>query len=329
MYPDLLSAFVAEASTLLILLAGAVLLYRSFREKYLVPWIAGWILYIASKSFLSIGLAHPSPNWDILANVCFAGAAGLFSLAVFYYVYQSRLIFLASWPMMAAILLGIVQVIWPAHGSVFGWGFWICWRLVTIVAAVQLAMFARGRGIIGSWLLSIMLVFLHKDSSLNPHAVAQHDIVIDLLLGISMMMIVLDDSRVQVSRAEVLNRLSRTIANSDEFQPIVESTLDEMVRSSRARAAWFRTLSEDGKLRLSAAKGLSESFIEYAGEVDTATSMTREFLSAGEVGILPLPAVQPERRRQLQRLGINHIVIVPVLGKSSQIGVLVLGMRRH
>ena len=123
MYPDLQSAFVAEASTLLILLAGAVLLYRSFREKYLVPWIAGWILYIASKSFLSIGLAHPSPNWDILANVCFAVAAGLFSLAVFYYVYQSRLIFFASWPMMAALLLGIVQVLWPAHGSVFGWGF--------------------------------------------------------------------------------------------------------------------------------------------------------------------------------------------------------------
>jgi hypothetical protein len=35
------SANLAEMSTLLILLAGAILLYRSFREKYLVPRIGG------------------------------------------------------------------------------------------------------------------------------------------------------------------------------------------------------------------------------------------------------------------------------------------------
>src|SRR5262249_43828839 len=145
----------------------------------------------------------------------------------------------------------------------------------------------------------------------------------------SMMMIVLDDSRVQVARAEVLNRLGRVVANSDEFQPIVENTLDELVRSTRARGAWFRTLGEDGKLRLSAVNGMPDSFVEYSSEVDNATSITRELLSAGEVGILPVPAVQPERKRQLQHLGVNHIVLIPVLGKSSQIGVLVLGMRWH
>src|SRR5436853_6432904 len=93
MYPDLPSAFVAEASTLLILLAGAVLLYRSFREKYLVPWIIGWIIYTASKLFLTISLSYSSDAiWAILANSSFAIAAGLFSIAVFYYVYQSKLV---------------------------------------------------------------------------------------------------------------------------------------------------------------------------------------------------------------------------------------------
>ena len=42
MYPELQSALLAEASAPLILLGGAVLLYRSFREKYLLPWIVAW-----------------------------------------------------------------------------------------------------------------------------------------------------------------------------------------------------------------------------------------------------------------------------------------------
>src|SRR5947209_12530336 len=301
MYPDLPSAFVAEASTLLILLAGAVLLYRSFREKYLLPWIIGWIIYTVSKLFLTISLSYSSTTvWAMLANSSFAIAAGLFSIAVFYYVYQAKLLKPAVLVISLAALLGIVQAVWPAHGLALSWSFWACWRVVTVMASVQLAMFSRGRGIVGGWLLALMLLFLHMDTGAEPHTIAEYDIVMDLLLGISMMMIVLDDSRVQVARAEVLNRLSRSIANSDEFQPIVESTLDEMVRSTRARAAWFRTLGEDGKLRLSAANGLSESFVEYAGEIDTPTSVTRELLRAGEVGILPLAEVQAERRRQLQ-----------------------------
>lgn len=330
MYPDLPSAFVAEASTLLILLAGAVLLYRSFREKYLVPWIIGWVIYTASRLFLTISVSYSSDAiWAILANSSFVISTGLFSIAVFYYVYRPKLVRPAIVMTGLAVLLGIAQAKWPAHGTTLSWAFWVCWRLVTVMASVQAAMFARGRGIVGTWLLSLMLLFVHMDSGAQSHAVADYDFVIDLLLGISMMMIVLDDSRVQVARAEVLNRLSLVVANADEFQPIVENTLDELVRSAGARGAWFRTLDEDGKLRLSAVNGMPDSFVEYSSEVDNATAITRDLLSAGEVGILPVPSVQPERRRQLEHLGINHIVLIPVLGKSSQIGVLVLGMRRH
>src|SRR5882672_6233187 len=76
---ELQSAFLAEASTLLILLAGAILLYRSFREKYLVPWIAGWTLYSLSKLFITLAATgSPTRLWTALACASFVLAAGLF-----------------------------------------------------------------------------------------------------------------------------------------------------------------------------------------------------------------------------------------------------------
>src|SRR5262245_12616721 len=73
------SAFFAEASILLILLAGAVLLYWSFREKYLLPWIAGWIFYSLSKLFTAINDTPDQPGlWTLLASVFFVTATGLF-----------------------------------------------------------------------------------------------------------------------------------------------------------------------------------------------------------------------------------------------------------
>src|SRR5205823_4106946 len=80
MYPGLQSALLAEASTA-ILLAGAVLLYVTFREKYLVPWIAAWTLYTLSKIFITLSLGTSDPRlWAVLGNTCFALAAVLLAL---------------------------------------------------------------------------------------------------------------------------------------------------------------------------------------------------------------------------------------------------------
>ncbi|HKR97381.1 MAG TPA: hypothetical protein VJW55_18545, partial [Candidatus Angelobacter sp.] len=79
---SLQSAFLAEMSTLLILLAGAVLLYSSFREKYLVPWIAGWTCLTLSKIAVTVNLGHgPVGLWAALGYAFFVLAVGLFSTA--------------------------------------------------------------------------------------------------------------------------------------------------------------------------------------------------------------------------------------------------------
>ncbi len=43
------SQLLTEGAGTLILLAAAILVYRSFRERYLGIWIAGWVLYSAYR----------------------------------------------------------------------------------------------------------------------------------------------------------------------------------------------------------------------------------------------------------------------------------------
>src|SRR5215831_6422504 len=85
------SAFLAEASILAILLAGAILLYWSFRERYLVPWIAGWSAFSLAKLLYALGAAPAASRlWIPLAFASFVGAVGLFTGAVFLYVQQRK-----------------------------------------------------------------------------------------------------------------------------------------------------------------------------------------------------------------------------------------------
>src|ERR1700756_4923209 len=97
-------AFLAEASTLLILLAGAILIYWSFREKYLVPWIAGFSVYGLAKFFSALSRAHqPGAPWHTLAYIAFILAVGLFTGTVFLYVYRRNLL----WPTGAILVLAL------------------------------------------------------------------------------------------------------------------------------------------------------------------------------------------------------------------------------
>jgi len=100
---SLQAAFVAEGSALLILLAVAIFLYISFREKYLAPWIAGWIVYSLSKLFMAISIVYPR-NWVWMAvtYTLLSLAAALFATAVFTYVEQQRWLLRAWGPSVMA-----------------------------------------------------------------------------------------------------------------------------------------------------------------------------------------------------------------------------------
>src|SRR5215472_6046068 len=321
MYPGLQSALLAEVSAPLILLGGAVLLYRSFREKYLLPWIAGWGIYSLSRLFLAISLSHAPAVWLALANAAFVLAVALFSAAIFYYVGQPRLLAPASVIIVCAVLLGVVQEFWP-HAHVLFFVFSICWRLVTWFAALRLVLFVQGRTNVGAWTLSLALLLLGRYEPTSAYG-----ILVDVLLGIGMMVIVLDNSRVQIQRLDILNRISRAISSSDDFLPAVGTALGDLLNITRAKSGWFRVLDAEGKLQLAAHKRLPDALVNQLQKVDPRS--VGYAIEEGKIAVLEVSGMVPEARPLMVEHGIRQIVVVPVRGKASSIGVLVLGMGRH
>ncbi|HZE22886.1 MAG TPA: hypothetical protein VE054_02750, partial [Blattabacteriaceae bacterium] len=152
------SAFLAEMSTLLILLAGAIVLYSSFREKYLVPWIAGWSVFTVSKVFLDLSASSPQqPLWAALAYSTYIIALGFFAASVFFYVSHPKLLLPAVIALGAALPLEIAYSLWRPYPGLHYAAFALC-SAVGIIASTQLVRFAWGRASLGRWLLAAMLL---------------------------------------------------------------------------------------------------------------------------------------------------------------------------
>jgi two-component system NtrC family sensor kinase len=319
------SAFLAEMSTLLILLAGAILLYGSFREKYLVPWIAGWSVFTLSKVFLTLSSSHaPEPVWIALAYGSYVIAVGLFVTSVLFYVSQPKLLLPSALALGVAFPLELAYALWRPYPALHNVALAICW-LVSIVASAQLVRFAWGRISVGRWLLAAMLVLLHLDAVGSVHRIVGTDILFDLLMGIGIMTIVLDDSRVQVQRLDALNLITQQISDTREFEPTVSTILEELTKITRAKAAWFRIL-EGQNLVLAVHRGLSPAFIEKAKTVDISQSASGFALREGEIYVVQTKESAPAYREALAGEGIHHLLLVPVEGKHSNVGMLILGM---
>lgn len=319
-------AFLAEGSTLLILLAGAILLYRSFREHYLELWIAGWTAYTGSRFLVAAFAGHQSSAlWPFLAFAAFIVAMGLFAGSVFLYVDEKRLIIPAIIILLISIALGAFVYGSSTPHILAERIVQVSWRAVLLAASLQLLRFAWGRLNVGRWLLAVMLVLPHLHVGPRLSTQIWHDFLIDLLLGISMVMIVLDDSRVQIQRLDVLNTITNQISASRDFEPTVAVVLEELTQISRAKAAWFRVLEGD-KLVLAAHRGLSPAFARQGSAVEVNRSVSGFALREGQVYVMRSAEAAPEVASILKGDRIHHVLLVPVEGRHSQIGIFALGM---
>lgn len=318
-------AFLAEASTLLILLAGAILIYWSFREKYLLPWIAGWSAFGLTKLFSALSRAHqPGAPWHTLSYIAFILAVGLFTGTVFLYVYRKNLLWPAGAMLALALALGLAHA-WAPKALLLRGAFEITWRAVLVLASAHMVRFTWGRANFGRWVLAGTLLFLNSGLPHNQHAIYGYDILIDLLLGISMMTIVLDDSRAQIQRLDVVNAISLRLSDAEEFVTTLQPVLQELMRITRAKSAWFRLLDGD-RLVLAAQIGLSPATMEAVHSVDTTRSVSGYAMREGDVLVLRSSEASANFKQALKTEGLHHLLMVPVEGKNSQIGMLVIGM---
>src|SRR5690349_18618517 len=80
-----------QESAALIMLAASLLVYRTFRERYLVLWILGWVAYFGSHVPLP-GVDLGTEMVTAAAQAEFVLAVCLFAGAVFVYTHTKKLV---------------------------------------------------------------------------------------------------------------------------------------------------------------------------------------------------------------------------------------------
>ena len=130
----------------------------------------------------------------------------------------------------------------------------------------------------------------------------------------------------------MLQALTESIVLAQQQGGMMEDALGELQRLTRSKAAWFR-LIEGGHLVATHAVGVSADFLREASLAELTESVSQALergkpVMASRIGSNPAGATS-EDAGLLKSEKIQYAVMVPVLGKKSPIGLLVLGSARR
>ena len=151
---------------------------------------------------------------------------------------------------------------------------------------------------------------------------ARIPVMADVLLGLSMLLLAFGEAGARNRRLKVLRALTESIVLAQQQGGMMEDALGELRTLTRSKAAWFR-LIEGGSLVATHAVGVSQDFLREAGCAEMTESVS-QMLERGK----PVKAhrsASPEDAGLLKAEKLQYVVMVPVLGKKSAIGLLFLG----
>jgi len=313
---------VTREMALLIVLAASLLVFRTLRERCLMVWIVGWIAYFVSHH----ALVAAGPYASVVSQAEFILAIALFVSGTF--IYANARDWLAP---LLAISLALITfaalrpALWP-NSPTLRFALELSYRLLALAAVIAVLRFRRTRMEIGPWILSCGLLSLHLDwPILSSHLPSQADLLLDLVLGLGMLLVVFDESRLHTRRLAALNALTTGISRASQNEALGRRALQELRTLMGAEAVWFRT-SDGKRLTVLQQVGLSEDFLrerEVVAFDDLAERIPNSIrpvsLSRKQLGDSAQPILQ---REQLQQ-----IVVTGVPGRKSSVGVLVLGNR--
>ncbi|HSE48383.1 MAG TPA: PAS domain S-box protein [Terriglobales bacterium] len=321
------TAAVVQASAVLILLAGGLLVYRTFREKYLLAWLLGWLALLLHKvSGLAAGQFGPPRLWSVLSPLFFTAAILLMAAAILFYTNRMRWLLPLAIVGLVALDLAVVRTLWFPQSA---WLEFVIEGLFTGIkaaAAVQMALFSRGRRAVGPWLLTFTFLFVHMHEGASGHLAL--DIAIELLLALSMAVVVLDDAQTRARRLAVVNEITHAIAEAQDFRPMMEVALRELRGLMEARAAWFRLL-EGGKLVLAASIGEGATVGDARREIPVENTFSGLVMRERAPGVIRVTHTDPETMQRMIRDGFDHVMVIPVQGKNGVIGTIALASSDH
>jgi PAS domain S-box-containing protein len=314
---------------LLLVLAASLVVVSALRERYLVVWTAGWALLAGSRLAGGHGAAMRIPERFIPAieQAAFVVAMGLLAGAVLVYIRERNLL-----TPLAAITLSVGGfavarvLMWP-DSLPLRVALEVSYRIILLTAAIALLRARKGRWELGAWLLAACLIVQHLSwtpftNELPGGVVAAADI----LLGLSMLLIVFGEARARGRRLKVMRALTESIVLAQQQGGMMEDALEELRQLTRSKAAWFR-LIEGGHLVATHAVGVSADFLREAGFAQLSESVS-QMLERGRPVTAEASGASPEDAGLLHSEKLDYVVMVPVLGKKSSIGLLILGNAR-
>ena len=182
----------------------------------------------------------------------------------------------------------------------------------------------RGRWEPSAWLLALSLPFLHLSwSPFTDRIPAAASLAAEITLGISMLLVALDEARMRTRRLRAVQAITASMASAQQYGNVVQSAVEELHRLTGVRAAWFRLL-EGGHLVATHAVGLSADFLRDAGFAAINDDVTKLLQQPGPQ-VTTKSADSPEPQESLQAEKVRQLVMIPVTGNKSPIGLLLLG----
>ena len=318
----------AAELALLILLGASLLALRAFRDNYFKVWVVGWATFVASRLAEHCFAPRIPAPFDLVAvQATFVLAVGLLAGAVLLYTRGRDLIV----PLMVItpILVGFAGVrilLWP-DSLPLRVAVEVGYRIILLTASIALLRARRGRWEPAAWLLALCLPCLHLSwSPFTDRVPGAAFLAAEIALAVSMLLVVLDEARTRTRRLSAVQAITTSMASAQQYGNVVQSVVMELQRLTKVRAAWFR-LVEGGHLVATHAVGLSSDFLRDAGMAEINDDISILMARPGPQ-VTTRDAAAPEPEQCLESEKIRQLVIVPVAGNKSPIGLLLLGNSR-
>jgi PAS domain S-box-containing protein len=322
----------ARETAALIVVVVSLLFFRVFRERCLLVWGAGWVAYGVFLWVAGAGELHAgSKSMAAFAQADFVLALGLFAAAALMSAQARRALtalVAVSWVMMVCAAM---RPLYFPDSKALGQALEISCRLIAAGAAVELLRYRFGRIGLGPFLFGAGLLTLNLHwPPFTSRIPSEGYLLAEVLFGSSILLVVLDDSRLRTRRLALLNELTVTIARGQNHAPMMQTALEKLKAVVGAKAAWFQLMEGDHLVPTQHA-GLSAEFLRAIRQAGTDETLAR-ILQENRSAVMKLSARSEREREQLGKRGIHHVVLLPVQGKKSVIGMLSLGCsgsRRH
>ena len=329
----------ARETSALIVVAVSLLFFRVFRERCLLVWGAGWVAYGAFLWMAGTGESHvallkTTTGAAAFAEVAFVLSMALFAAAALISAHAKRaltVLVAVSWALMVC---AVMRPFYFPDSKTLGLGVEVACRLIAAAAAVELLRYRFGRIGLGPFLYGAGLVTLNLHwPRFTSHIPGEAYLLAEVLFATSILLVVLDDARLRMRRLAVLNELAVTIARGQNHAPMMQAALQKLKAVVGAKAAWFQAM-ESGQLTPTQQVGLSPEFLRAIGSTEahkttdeTQARALQNILQNNDnrAVVLKLFEMPEPEREQLKKHGIHHVVVLPVVGKKSVIGVLSLG----